>query len=333
MTQTNKTVLQIRGENHIVQPGQIHKRWSDAAESKGYRVVARVRDKNSLALECKTCGGLHVSRYYVLLNFQPGCPHCIEARWRETAKDAGVEFLRRDPKHRHYAFYRAECGHEIRRQFTFIERMARAEVEARCEICHHAREQEEAIQKGWELIGRDPKGDAQCRIYRHAEGCGTEARIFRNNMQTGRFTCPGCGENWSTGPSYLYAMKFALETGTEAVKVGFSRNPESRLKYQLHRNPDLPRELLLKVPMRSGRHAQRVEKRLHKWLATEFPDDLVPSEEFTDLLKVKSELYRAGLEATILRQMHRLQRKERRAAERSRIRSRSRAKRMRRARP
>lgn len=333
MTQHTHGVLHIRGEDVIIQPGKVHTHWIAAAEAKGFRIVARVKDKDNLALECAVCGNIHVKRHSVLLKCQPDCPNCIEARWRNTAELAGLEMLRRDPDHRHYAFYRAECGHEIRRQFTFIERMARGETDARCEICHHAREQEEAIQKGWELIGRDPKGDAQCRIYRHTEGCGTEARIFRNNMQTGRFTCPGCGENWSTGPSYLYAMKFALETGTEAVKVGFSRNPESRLKYQLHRNPDLPRELLIKVPMRSGRHAQRVEKRLHKWLATEFPDDLVPAEEFTDLLKVKSELYRAGLEETILRQMHRVQRKERRAAERSRIRSRSRSKRMRRARP
>lgn len=329
MTQHQPIILHIRGEDHSVQPGEIHAHWREAAEAKGYRIVARVKDKNNLALECKTCGGLHVSRFYVVLNFQPECPHCVEARWRETARRAGLEMLRRDPANRKYAFYRASCGHEIRRQFELVDRMAQGETGVRCEICHHAREQEEAALEGWELIGPDPKGNAQYRMYRHAEGCRAEARIARANMQTGRFTCPGCGESWATGPSYLYAMKFKLETGTTAIKLGFSRNPDSRLKYQLHRHSDLARELLLKVPMRTGRHAQRVEKRLHKWLMTEFPDELVPQEEYTDLLKVRSELYRSGLEETILRQLHRIARKEKRAAERSRTRSRSRSKRMR----
>ncbi|KEP67952.1 hypothetical protein DL1_16935 [Thioclava dalianensis] len=330
MTQHQPIILHIRGEDHVVQPGEIHAHWREAAEAKGYRIVARVKDRYSLALECNSCGGLHVSRLFVLLNYQPECPHCVDARRRETAKHAGLELLRRDHGNRKYAFYRASCGHEIRRQFELVERMAQGETAVRCEICHHAREQEEAALEGWELLGADPQGSRNYRLYRHAEGCGAEARIARANMQTGRFTCPGCGESWATGPSFLYAMKFKLETGSSAIKLGFSRNPDSRLKYQLHRHSDLARELLLKVPMRTGRHAQRVEKRLHKWLVAEFPDELVPPEEFSDLLRVKSELYRAGLEETILRQMHRIARKEKRAAERNRARSRSRSKRMRR---
>ncbi|KEO56658.1 GIY-YIG nuclease family protein [Thioclava indica] len=331
MTQDRTFILTIRGEDLAIQPGQIHQRWRDAAEAKGYRVVARIKDKNNLALECTTCGGLHVCRYFVLQTFQPDCPNCIEARWRVTAELAGLKMLHRDLRHRHYAVYEAPCGHQIRRQFTFIERMARGETDARCETCHLERERDEARAQGWNLIGPDPQGDRNYRLYRHTDGCNAQARIARANMQTGRFTCPGCGESWATEPSYLYAMRFELEPGKFAIKVGFSRNPDSRLLHQLHRQPDLPRMLLKKVPIRSGRHAQRLEKRLHKWLVQRFPDTLIPPEEFTHLLKVKSELYRPGVETAVLSKLARIARKEARAATRSRTQSRARSKRLRRA--
>ncbi|WP_210402695.1 GIY-YIG nuclease family protein [Thioclava sp. DLFJ5-1] len=272
---------------------------------------------------------MQIKRHSVVLNFQPDCPTCIEARWRVTAELAGLEMLGRDPDARSYGIYRAACGHEIRRQFPFIQKMARGETDARCETCHAALEQAEAREEGWELLGSDPQGDVNYRLYRHADGCGAEGRIARVNMQTGRFTCPGCGDCWSTEPSYLYAMKFELTTGVSAIKLGFSRNPTSRLRHQLHRHPDLKRDLLLQVSMRTGRHAQRVEKRLHKWLANAFPGEILEPEEFSGELRVKSELYRAGLEETILRQLRRVQRKEEREAKRSRIKARARSERLR----
>ena len=329
MTQNTSGSLIIRGEELPIQPGKIHPKWHDAAKAKGYRVVARVKDKNTLALECETCGNVHASRYYVLMNFQPECPHCIEARWQETAREAGFELLRRDPQNRHYAFYRAPCGHEVRRQFGSVLRVARGVFGPECDACQEARDREDARARGWDLVGADPKGKANYRIYRHADGCGALSRITRGNMVTGSFTCPGCGEGWSTEPSYLYAMRFELQPGKHAVKLGYSRIPESRLNYQLHRDPELPRELLCKVPMRTGRHAQRIEKRAHKWLTTQHPGMELPHSEFAAYLRVKSELYRAELEPVILRLLDRIARKEARAATKSFARQRSRSKRMR----
>ncbi|WP_417809485.1 GIY-YIG nuclease family protein [Thioclava sp.] len=337
MTQHNphapapKTLI-IGDVEYPIYNGTIHAHWADAATAKGYRILARVKNKDHLALECATCGGVHISRHSVVLNANPECPHCIKARWRAKSNAAGLKMLRRDPKHRHYAFYRAPCGHELRRQFTFVERVARGEVAHRCEICLKHREQAEAKAQGWERIGADPKGKDNYRLYRHADGCGATARVARVNMQTGRFTCPGCGESWSTEPSYLYAMRFELKPGKFVIKLGYSRDPESRLQHQLARSRDLPRVLLRKIPMRSGRYAQLMEKRLHKRLERRYPAELVPRHEFINLLKVKSEIYRPNLETVILRELKRLERKEAGPAGRSQMKRRARQARIRKSR-
>lgn len=293
-------------------PGPLHPHWAETARAKGFTLVARVRDRYSLALRCHTCDQLVCKKLYSLMSHQPDCDHCIETARRAEAWAAGLTFLRRDPGNRHYGHYRAPCGHEIRRQFELIGRVARGETGTRCETCQATREREEAAARGWELIGPDPREDTNYRNYRHLQ-CGAAARIARVNMQTGRFGCPGCGESWATAPSHLYAMRFELKPGRFVVKLGFSRDPASRLNYQLPRMRGLPRTLLCSVPIDSGQHALTIEKRLHRRLQAAHPGGLVPPEDFVGHLKVKSEIYRPEMERPILKELHRVARKQAKA--------------------
>ncbi len=316
MPQSNPRALTIGGHPEPIVTGTLHPHWAEAARAKGFTLIARVRDRYSLALRCNDCGTLVCKALYVLMTCQkPLCPHCIEAGWRAKARAAGLSYLRRDPGNTHYAHYQAPCGHQIRRQFELIERIARGAVKHRCETCLSAREQGEAAARGWDLIGPDPKGDTNYRLYRHAD-CGARARIARANMRTGRFTCPGCGESWATAPSHLYAMRFQIAPGRYAVKLGFSRDPGSRLDHQLPRDKGVPRKLLYSVPIPSGQLALRLEKQLHKRLQSEHPGGLLPPEAFATALKVKSEVYRPELQRPILRELRRIARNQIGAARR-----------------
>ena len=290
MTQTSTTSMTIRGETHPIWPGPIHPQWHTAAAEKGYRVLARVKNKDNLALECKECQGTFVCRHSVLMAFQPQCPNCKEKRWRETGRRAGLEMLRRDPDHRKYAFYRLTCGHEVRRQFEIVERMARGETNVRCGICLHAREQAEAALAGWELIGPDPNGNDDYRLYRHAEGCGESCRVSTGNMKTQRFQCPSCGKGRSNEPSSIYFAE--IDIGEETVlKLGYSNNTYSRFEYQLFVQKVLPYRILAEVHFATGRAALRAEKKIHKRLIERFPDGVVPHAVYRQHLKVKSEIY------------------------------------------
>ena len=78
-------------------------------------------------------------------------------------------------------------------------------------------------------------------------------RVARANMQSGRFTCNECSGDWPSEPSFLYLMRFKLPEREAMVKFGFSRDPESRLSYQLQRTPDRSSQLERVVPMPTGR--------------------------------------------------------------------------------
>src|SRR5690606_11284166 len=152
--------------------------------------VGRIIDRLHLALRCRHCGASQKTRLFTVMSSQPLCPACLMADWREDADAAGLVFLRRDLAHRHYAHYRAPCGHEVRRQMGLVKRIAAGDVSWRCEACHAETEAAEAEARGWVLTGGDPSGNPNYRNYRH--GCGHEQRIARGNMQSGRFSCGGC---------------------------------------------------------------------------------------------------------------------------------------------
>ena len=283
-------------------PLTIHAHWRETAASKGFDILKRIQDRYHLLLCCRECGATHVSKLFVLMNNQPLCPHCIEERWQADARAAGLEWVGRDPEDRHYGLYIAACNHRLRRQLELIKRAAAGICDVRCELCHSRKEQAEAEAQGWELISPDPDGDPNYRLYRHLE-CGHSQRVARANMQTGRFGCGQCGENWPAAPSHLYAMQFKLPNGAELVKLGFSRNPESRLCHQLLKHRDLDAQILKTVRMASGQLALQTEKRLHTRLKDAFPDSIAPPDLYSGSINVRSEIYFADLTPKILRML------------------------------
>ncbi|WP_323784028.1 GIY-YIG nuclease family protein [Leisingera sp.] len=283
-------------------PLTIHAHWRNAAASKGFDILKRIRDRYHLLLRCQTCGATHMSKVFVLMNNQPQCPHCIEARWQGDAKAAGLQWAGRDPQSRHHGFYIAECGHRLRRQIELVKRAAAGICDVRCETCHSRKEQEEAAARDWELLGADPDGDPSYRHYRHPP-CGHVQRIARANMQTGRFGCGKCGEDWPAAPSHLYAMQFRLPSGHRLIKLGFSRNPDSRLRHQLLKHRGLDAQILKTVPMASGQLALQTEKRLHARLKAAFPESIAPPDLYSGSINVGSEIYFPDVTREILRML------------------------------
>lgn len=282
--------------------GPIHDHWRTAARLKGYRVVDRVRDKDHLLLECDHCGKRHAKRHSVVLAAATLlCPHCQLARMKTLAARAGLLFLRRDPKDRAYAFLRAPCGHELRRQFSFLERVSRGDCGIRCEVCHGMREATEAEERGWILIGPDPKGNPSYRQYRHGGDCGHEQRVARANMQTGRFTCEACGDCWSAAPNNIYVMSFQVPKLGSVVKLGHARDPVSRLHHQLRPAPGVKSEIVRILPMASGHAALVAEQAMHAQIKARHPGAEVPSHLLRDWIRVGSEIYRQQVEPMIHR--------------------------------
>lgn len=276
----------------------IHAHWAAMAQAKGFTITERVDDRYHLLLRCEACGATHRTKLFVLMNNQPTCPHCIETSWKEDAAVASLVWLGRDPEDRHYGFYEAPCGHKLRRQFELIKRIADGECSHRCEICQNTIEQVEAEAQGWVLLGNAPTRDMGYRSYRHS--CGHQQVIARVNMQSGRFNCESCGQGWASARSYIYCMRFELPELPPMVKLGFSRNPQSRLTYQLKRRPDLQAEILHSVALSSGHKALCVEKQMHATLKRDHPGSVVPPQIYAPWLRVRSEIYSADLEMVIL---------------------------------
>ena len=299
MTNLSKEMMTISGTPYAVFPGPILPSWISAAEAKGFHIAGRVLDRLHLALRCKRCGALNKVKRFTLMSAQPLCHACIQTGRQADAATAGLVFLRRDPSDRHYDLYRAPCGHEVRRQTGLVKRMAAGLADIRCKTCHSETETREARVRGWTLIGSDPGGDPSYRLYRHDE-CDHEQRVARANMQTGRFCCASCDNGWFAEKSYLYAMRFVLPSGRELVKLGFSRDPQSRLIHQLRRDPEMPCEILKTVAVPRGNDAIRIEKRLHARLTREHADTVVSPASYRQHIRVRSEIYDASLTPVIL---------------------------------
>lgn len=297
-----KDTLTISGMPIPIYPGKLMPHWIATANAKGYDIVSRIVDRLHLALRCRLCGAVIKVRLFTLMSAQPLCPACVQVGWISTAKVAGLTYLGRCPEDRHYALYEAPCGHRLRRQFEIVERVAAGETGVRCDICHKENEQDEAIEQGWRLIGPDPDGNPNYRSYQHG-ACGHVQRVARANMQSGRVGCGGCGEKWTAAPSQLYAMQFVMPNSRQLVKVGYSKNPASRLYHQLSRDPNMPRTLLRTVPVASGQMAITLEKALHRKLRENHPDAVVDPDIYRGQISVQSEVYDAALTATILAEL------------------------------
>lgn len=275
----------------VIHPGPIHEHWTEVAREKGFDLIARVRDRLHVALRCQTCGGVHAARHSVVMSAQPLCPHCIEARWRQTALAAGLIWLGRDQDHRHYGHYRLACGHEVRRRFAFVERIAAGAVAARCEACLVQREEAEASRFAWDRLDRDPQGNPNYRLYRHS--CGHTQRIAVANVRWGQCDCAGCGQSWTAKPSYIYLLDIRQpRTGRHVLKLGYSARPVKRHKHQLGLPKDAIVQVLRVVAMPTGHEACACEKAAHAHLKRTYPESLVPHPDYADLMNVVSEVYR-----------------------------------------
>lgn len=299
MNTNSPTTMTINDISMPIFTGVVKLDWIKAAEAKGFSFVARIVDRLHFALQCQTCGELNKVKRFTLMTAQPLCQSCITRERSEDAQAAGLEFLHRDEANRHYGAFLASCGHELRRQFALIKRVVAGETGIRCEACLAAADANEAATRGWELLGPDPQGNPNYRHYRHGD-CGHEQRVARANMQSGRFGCGGCGVEWPAAPSYLYAMRFTLSNGRELVKLGFSRDPESRLRHQLQRDPAMPCSILREIAVPTGQDAIGIEKRLHAELRRAHSDCVVDPAAYCDQIRVKSEIYDARLTGTIL---------------------------------
>ncbi|MRX51641.1 GIY-YIG nuclease family protein [Paracoccus sp. S-4012] len=288
----------ISGEALPVIDMPIHDHWREAADRRGFDITARVADRYALALTCRQCGKLSRTRLFVLMHHQPRCSHCIEAAWRQEAAAAGLTFQRRDPASTAYAWYRLPCGHDARRQIGLITRVAAGETGLRCATCQEAVEAAEARAVGWELVGPDPAGDTNYREYRHIS-CSHQQRIARGNVKSQRFDCAGCGVTWTAAPSFIYLFRVLLPSGMRVLKLGFSKNPRSRLQHQLLGDGDLACHVLRVVAMPSGHDAIRTEKGLHTSLRRRFPDAVIDAKDFAGALTVVTEVYAEWLEAEI----------------------------------
>ncbi|WP_374292938.1 hypothetical protein [Paenirhodobacter enshiensis] len=275
----------------LIQPGPIHPEWSEAAEAKAFTFIARVRDRQHVALRCNACGGINAVRINVLMGYNPHCHHCLGTARTTTAEVAGLRFLHRDPEDHKYAFYQMACGHKIRRQFGRIARISTGAGAARCETCLVHREEAEAARFGWERRGRDPKDNISYRLYRHH--CGHEQRIAVANVRWGQCDCAGCGQSWTAKPSFIYLLDIRhAATKRHYLKLGYSSHPVKRHKHQLGLPKDAEVEVLRVVAMPTGHDACAMEKATHARLKRAHPEALVPHPEYADIMNVVSEVYR-----------------------------------------
>jgi hypothetical protein len=272
--------------------------WHALAAAKGYDLVARVRDRRHVILKCRKCGALTVQKMHVLRTAQPACGGCQHAAHVQAAIDAGLAYLGRDPAHHKQGVYRATCGHVLIRQFGFVERMAKGEVQARCEICLNARDAATAEAHDWTLIGADPQGRANYRLYAHS--CGHEQRVARANMQWGQLDCAACGTSWAAMPSYIYLIRISwIGQARSVLKLGFSKHPDKRFKHQLGLPEDTEVEVLQLIPMPTGAAAQSAEKRIHAALRKSHPQAVIPTAQMGHLINVTSELYATDIAVEI----------------------------------
>lgn len=224
----------------------------------------------------------------------------------DMAVRAGLVFLRRDRLAHHYALYRAECGHVVRRQFAFIERVADGRTDLRCERCIIAREQAEARVQGWERLGRDRKGNLSYRLYRHS--CGNIQRIARVNMMWGQCKCARCGGAWNAMASFIYLIAVTVpDTDLRVLKLGFSKHPVKRFRHQLGLPATAEVEPLRILKIGTGHDACALETAAHATLRRKVPAEVVPFEVYAGTINTKSEIYRPSALEEIMRLMDRIE--------------------------
>lgn len=286
-------------------PHPIPPAWTELAARRGFRIARRVRDRYHVVLECLSCGAHTAVKVFTVRDAAVRCGGCAARAREQNAQGAGLTFLRRDPESRHYGYFRAPCGHTVRRQFELIQRVRDGKTGLRCSVCLVAREQDEARAHGWDRIGPDPVGNANYRHYRHP--CGHVQRIARGNMQHGQCDCARCGESWSSKPSVIYLARISLPgLPSDVIKFGYSAHPHKRFKHQLSLPKSARVRFLRLLEMPSGHAACAAEKAANARLARNHPDLVVPHAIYGGLINVRSEIYWPALRPVIEAEMDRI---------------------------
>lgn len=288
--------------NWVTFDAPIPQPWAALAQAKGFRINRRIRDKDHVALECQTCGAHTAQKAFTLRTAQPRCGGCATASQQTRAQDAGLVLLQRDPDYRHYGIFRAACGHDVRRQFAFVARLARGETTLSCETCRDDRDALAAQAHGWEIVGPDPQAARSYRLYRHA--CGHSQRIAVVNMRWNQCDCAVCGGGWVARPSFLYLARISFpEECLTVVKLGYSGNPTKRFRHQLGLPATAQVDVLRLVPMPTGHAACAAERPANTTLTREHPESVVPPARYAGLINVVSEIYRPDLLPAIHRML------------------------------
>lgn len=263
--------------------------WHHAAETKGFHLIARAKDRLHVVLACKACGSATLKRISVVLGHNPKCPHCITARRRAAAAKVGAELVAPDPKgDRHYGLYRLACGHTDRRQHHRVETAASGGHALGCDVCLNEHYAAEAEAHGWQLVGPSVRKNASYREYEHI--CGHRQDVSVANMRNSDVDCAGCGESWTSKPSRLYILSFKLP-GLDVIKLGFSSNPEFRLRQVQFHPAKTGGKVQRVVEIETWHHAICVEKALHSQIKANRPDLIVPPELFSKHIRTTSEIY------------------------------------------
>ncbi|QFU08759.1 hypothetical protein PARPLA_03267 [Rhodobacteraceae bacterium THAF1] len=205
-----------------------------------------------------------------------------------------------DPDHRHYGLFQLPCGHIIRRQYLRVERAAAGKHALGCEACREARYAEEAEVQGWTLEGPDTVGRPGYRSYRHR--CGHLQNVSVGNMKHGDVDCSGCGQSWSSKPSFIYLFHIDLPTGP-ILKLGYSSNPRRRLRQQLGIAKTVSTRILRTVAMPTGHTAQCEEKAMHSYMSRMHPEMIVPKTVYGDAINTRTEIYSPAAQAILSAQL------------------------------
>lgn len=262
---------------------------SDAADKNGFSTICRVRDHRYVVIECRTCNYRSVRRISVVKNDNPVCHNCIRQRRIEIAQSVGARLVCRDKtKGRHDYVYELKCGHFVSRQVANMERAAAGLFDIACDACRDDKYRRQAERLDWKLEGPALPPRPNYRRYRHS--CGHEQNITVQNMYHGDCDCAGCGETWSSKPSYIYIFEIDLPH-VRVVKFGYSSTPEIRLRQQLGISKSVARSVRRKIPVESGNIAVSQEKLCHNALARNCPEFIVPKSVFGDGINTKSEIY------------------------------------------
>ncbi|ETD87295.1 hypothetical protein U713_17020 [Rhodobacter capsulatus YW2] len=89
----------------------------------------------------------------------------------------------------------------------------------------------------------------------------------------------------------IYLLEITLPGGANLLKLGHSRDPDSRLHHQLIADDSVQGAVRRVVPMPNGLMAQRAERRLHAVVRNTLPISIVPRDLYEGYLRVKSEIY------------------------------------------